>query len=84
MTGARRALRETLPREVGAVRVVSPLPVAVGFGVSTAAHARAVAGAADAVVVGSALVDRLDAEGVDGAVALARELRGALDEARQM
>jgi tryptophan synthase alpha chain len=37
------------------------LPVAVGFGVRTAAHARAIAKGADAVVVGSALVDTLKA-----------------------
>jgi len=35
------------------------LPVAVGFGVKTAAQARAIASGADAVVVGSALVDAL-------------------------
>src|SRR5947208_3229955 len=35
------------------------LPVAVGFGVKTAAHARAIAGGADGVVVGSALIDAL-------------------------
>jgi tryptophan synthase alpha chain len=37
------------------------LPVAVGFGVRTAAHARAIAKGADGVVVGSALVDVLRA-----------------------
>jgi tryptophan synthase alpha chain len=37
------------------------LPVAVGFGVKTAAHARAIAKDADGVVVGSALVDALRA-----------------------
>jgi tryptophan synthase alpha chain len=37
------------------------LPVAVGFGVRTAAHARAIAKGADGVVVGSALVDTLKA-----------------------
>src|SRR5712672_3029772 len=37
------------------------LPVAVGFGVRTAAHARAIAQGADGVVVGSALVDALKA-----------------------
>ena len=37
------------------------LPVAVGFGVKTAAHARAIAKGADGVVVGSALVDALRA-----------------------
>jgi len=35
------------------------LPVAVGFGVKTAEQARAIAAAADAVVVGSALIDAL-------------------------
>src|SRR5262245_21815607 len=35
------------------------LPVAVGFGVKTAAHARAIAKGADGVVVGSALIDAL-------------------------
>jgi tryptophan synthase alpha chain len=37
------------------------LPVAVGFGVKTAEHARAIARAADGVVVGSALIDTLRA-----------------------
>src|SRR5712692_6130407 len=37
------------------------LPVAVGFGVKTAAHARAIAQGADGVVVGSALVEALRA-----------------------
>ena len=80
VTGAREALRDELPREAGVVRAVSPLPVAVGFGVSTAAHARAVGAAAEAAVVGSALVDSLDEGGVAGALALAGELRRALDE----
>jgi tryptophan synthase alpha chain len=41
------------------------LPVAVGFGVRTAAHARGIAAVADGVVVGSALVDALRAS-LDG------------------
>ncbi len=80
VTGARRELRRGLAREAGAVRAVSPLPVAVGFGVSTPGHARAVGEAADAAVVGSALVDRLESGGVSGALELARELRAALGE----
>ncbi len=82
VTGARAELRGELVREAGAVRAASPLPVAVGFGVSTAEHARAVGAAADAAVVGSALVDRLDDGGVAGALELARELRSALNEVR--
>lgn len=80
VTGARQELRSELAREVAAVRAVSPLPVAVGFGVSTPGHARAVGAAADAAVVGSALVDRLDSGGVAGALELAHALRAALDE----
>ena len=80
VTGARAELRAELTREAGEVCAVSPLPVAVGFGVSTAEHARAVGAAADAAVVGSALVDRLDEGGVGGALELARELRAALNE----
>jgi tryptophan synthase alpha chain len=45
----------------------TPLPVVVGFGVKTGAHAAAIAGSADGVVVGSALIEAikgsLDAEG---------------------
>ena len=80
VTGARRELRSELAREVAAVRAVSSLPVAVGFGVSTPGHARAVGAVADAAVVGSALVDALDSGGVSGALDLARALRTALDE----
>lgn len=80
VTGARAELRGELAGEVGAVRAVSPVPVAVGFGVSTAEHARTVGAVADAAVVGSALVNRLDRGGVPGALALARELRAALPQ----
>jgi len=44
---------------VARIKRHTPLPVAVGFGVRTAAQARAIAAAADGVVVGSALVDAI-------------------------
>ena len=59
-TGARRAISETLESEVAAVRAVSDVPVCVGFGVSTPEHARAIARFADGVVVGSAIVERIE------------------------
>jgi tryptophan synthase alpha chain len=40
----------------------SPLPVAIGFGISTPEAARIAAQAADAIVVGSAIVDRFHRE----------------------
>jgi tryptophan synthase alpha chain len=53
---------------IGAVARIkrhTDLPVAVGFGVRTAAHARAIARGADGVVVGSALVEALK-QSLDG------------------
>ena len=46
---------------VSRIKRHTELPVAVGFGVRTAAHARAIAQGADGVVVGSALIDALKA-----------------------
>jgi tryptophan synthase alpha chain len=46
---------------VGRIKRHTKLPVAVGFGVKTAEQARAIAQAADGVVVGSALIDALKA-----------------------
>jgi len=79
VTGAVQALSGGLAREVGEVRAVTDVPVAVGFGISTAEQAAQVAAIADGVVVGSALVDRLERGGVEAARALMRELRGAVD-----
>ena len=59
---------------------MSPVPVAVGFGVSRPAHVRAIAKAgADGVIVASALVDALGPDGrdVDALTRLVGELRVA-------
>jgi tryptophan synthase alpha chain len=80
VTGARSTLPSTVGRLVREVRAVSPVPVAVGFGVSRPGHVRAIARAgADGVVVASALVDALGPDGrdVDGMAALARALAEA-------
>ena len=80
LTGARSALAPEVRDLVGDVRSVSPVPVAVGFGISTPEHVAAIAGAeADGVVVASALVDALGSDGreVAAAAALAGALRAA-------
>ena len=62
------------------VTAASPVPVAVGFGVSKPAHVRAIARAgADGVIVASALVDALGDDGTDVAAlaTLVRTLRAA-------
>ena len=81
VTGARSSLPSDVARLVRDVRAVSPVPVAVGFGVSRPAHARALARAgADGVIVASALVDALGPNGRDIGrfAALVRDLRGAV------
>ena len=60
VTGARTSLPPEVSTLVREVKAVSPVPVAVGFGVSKPAHVRAIAKAgADGVIVASALVDAL-------------------------
>jgi len=66
ITGARTSLLPEVGRYVREVKAVSPVPVAVGFGVSRPAHVRALVRAgADGVIVASALVDALGPEGRD-------------------
>ena len=57
VTGARAALRADLPEFVARVRRHTSLPLAVGFGVSTAEQAGEVARHADGIIIGSTLVD---------------------------
>lgn len=78
VTGASATLAAGLADSVATVRAASPLPVAVGFGISTPAQAAQVARLADGVVVGSALVDALARDGVDGAARLLESLRAAI------
>ncbi len=65
VTGARKSLPPGVGRFLKEIRAVSPVPVAVGFGVSKPAHARSLAQLADGVIVASALVDALGPEGHD-------------------
>jgi tryptophan synthase alpha chain len=80
VTGARTTLPSTVGRLVRDVRATSPVPVAVGFGVSRPVHVRALARAGvDGVIVASALVDALGDDGrdVEGLRRLVASLRGA-------
>lgn len=81
VTGAREELRATLGDEVARVRGAVTLPVAVGFGISTPEQAATVAAVADGVVVGSALIQALDAGGVEDGAAFVAALRRGMDGA---
>jgi tryptophan synthase alpha chain len=66
VTGARASLPSSVGRLVREVTAASPVPVAVGFGVSRPGHVRAIGRAgADGVIVASALVDALGQDGTD-------------------
>ncbi len=73
VTGSQQVNADAISAAVAELKGQSPVPVAVGFGVSTPEDARAVAGIADAVVVGSALV-KLIAE-FSGSPSLLDEVR---------
>jgi tryptophan synthase alpha chain len=70
ITGSKAAGADMVGRSVAAIRPHTALPVAAGFGITTPEQARAIAQHADAVVVGSAIVNRiaanLDKEGKAG------------------
>ncbi|MGC9035833.1 MAG: tryptophan synthase subunit alpha [Verrucomicrobiia bacterium] len=69
VTGMRSGVPESLPTMVSKIKKYTALPVAVGFGISTPEQAKTVANYADAVVVGSAVVDRIGRLGrTDGMV----------------
>lgn len=63
VTGAQAELADDLESKVRTARKLSRLPVAVGFGISTPQQVARVARIADGVVVGSAIVDRIDRVG---------------------
>jgi len=61
ITGTAAAANDDVAQKIGRIKNHTDLPVAVGFGIRTPEQAAAIAGVADAVVVGSALVDVLKA-----------------------
>jgi tryptophan synthase alpha chain len=79
VTGARTELPADLAARLRELRALSPVPLAVGFGISRPEQARALRGIADGIVVGSALVAAHHEGGVRAAAELVRGLRAALD-----
>ncbi len=92
ITGTRSAADADISKAVARLKRHTSLPVAVGFGIRSAAQAAAVAKVADGAVVGSALVDRvagnLDAAGrakpgsAEAVLSLVRELAAGVQGAR--
>ncbi|MEU1127502.1 tryptophan synthase subunit alpha [Streptomyces sp. NPDC005899] len=81
VTGTRESVGEQAQNLVERTRATTGLPVCVGIGVSTAEHARQVAGFADGVIVGSAFVKRmLDAPDEAAGLTAVRDLAAELAE----
>lgn len=79
VTGSRSSLPSSAPELVDRVRRHSDLPVAVGFGISQRKHVQAVGAYADAVVVGSSLIECIEASPGHEASATHSFLRGLQD-----
>jgi tryptophan synthase alpha chain len=77
-TGERDQLPEGLAQTVERVRAAASVPVAVGFGISTAEQARTVAEVADGVIVGSRIVRAAGEGGAEAVGSVVRELAVAL------
>lgn len=83
VTGSDLHLDDATLAAIRQARQESPVPVAVGFGISTPEHAAALAPHADGVIVGSALMRLMldapsPAEGIKAAATLASQISAAL------
>jgi tryptophan synthase alpha chain len=78
ITGERDRLPEALTAQLARLRTMTDLPLCVGFGVSRPDHVRHLRDIADGVIVGSALVKKLEQGGPAAVVQAVRELSAAL------
>lgn len=79
VTGARNSLPPELPDFIRRVKSLSDRPVAVGFGIATPDQARMVAGLADGVIIGSAIVKAVaESSSLDKVELFVKELREAI------
>jgi len=60
VTGTAAPKITDIAREVGKIRKLTKIPIAVGFGISNAAQAKEIAAVADGIVIGSAVVKLID------------------------
>ena len=66
VTGMQKKVAEGIGGMTAKIRAHTDLPIAVGFGISTPKQAKAVAACAEAVVVGSAIVNQIATHGRNG------------------
>ena len=78
ITGTQETVASEASHLVERLRHYTQLPVAVGFGISNAAHVAAVGAFADAAVVGSAIVAIIEKSSADAAPGAVSEFIGSL------
>ncbi len=79
ITGLQQAAAGSIEQAVARLKAATDLPVAVGFGIRTPDQAAAVARVADAVVVGSAIVEVVAQHGADAAGPVTAYIRSLAD-----
>ncbi len=83
VTGAGHLDLADVAAQLPRIRAATRLPIGVGFGIRDAASAKAIANLADAVVIGSRIIEEIESAGAEHAVArvseLIRPIRAALD-----
>lgn len=78
ITGSAAADSDALTAHVARLRTLTPLPIALGFGLRTPQQLAALNRQADLLVVGSALVATLARDGVEATLQQVRQLAAAL------
>ena len=83
VTGTAAPKTEDIAREISKIRKLTKLPVAVGFGITSAGQAKAIARIADGVVIGSSVVKLIGenqngGDGIRAAAAHVKEIKAAL------
>jgi tryptophan synthase alpha chain len=83
VTGAANIDVAEIAKKLPAIRAVTRMPIGVGFGIRDAESARRVAQSADAVVIGSRIIQEIEAGSADSAAArvkaFLKPIRQALD-----
>ncbi len=83
VTGARTTIGQGIEQQVRYAKSLSEIPVCVGFGVSTPEQAKQIGAYADGVVIGSAIVDRIEqaaskSSAIDDVAQFIAELKASL------
>lgn len=80
ITGVRDAMPTDLGDQIARLRTMTDLPLCVGFGVSRPEHVRGLKNLVDGVIVGSALVKKLEAAATGGREAALNDVRSLVAE----